>query len=214
MITDGDTNEFAKEFTTWYVATLPYGAYKIMTPFSHRFYFVFTPLSGKPSGYFRMIRDTEIAAPWSTEIAVRCPTAANHTDRVSAACVKAQTAACAAGGVQAAYDQVWADALAIGHAQTPAQCAASRHTCPDGNPPWSCCDVAYNWTAYERTSPRTRCGASTRRPSSPRRPSTGARRTTAARWWCCSRSRRRSCAGTGRSAASCREGQARATTTK
>ena len=80
---------------------------------------------------------------------MRCPTAANHTDRVSAACVKAQTAACAAGGVQAAYDQVWADALAIGHAQTPAQCAASRHTCPDGNPPWSCCDVAYNWTAYD-----------------------------------------------------------------
>ena len=26
MITDGDTNEMAKEFTTWYVATLPYGA--------------------------------------------------------------------------------------------------------------------------------------------------------------------------------------------
>ena len=26
MITDGDTNEMAKEFTTWYVATKPYGA--------------------------------------------------------------------------------------------------------------------------------------------------------------------------------------------
>ena len=79
-----------------------------------------------------------------------CPTAENHTNLVSAACVKAQKAACARAGVEPAYNTLWGDAVTFGPDQLDAQCKATAYPCqivqpgPDG----TCCNVTLDWSAY------------------------------------------------------------------